>query len=288
MTDFCVISPSAYLSLFASNRPTHLLLADLLLEDPVYRRWYQRERTANPQSYFIVDNSAYERYKRGLPMLTAEALIEACQLVHADCAVLPDYPNEDPEKTKEAAKEWAPLFCENEIETMFVPQAEIGDVDGLIDSFLWADSNPHISRVALSIISAPNAFEVEDSASPTARMQRYLSRFHFMNELNTFGFFELDIAQNMHFLGMTEGPNEIVLMQPYLEFIASWDSSSPVWHGMMGINYDKSPTGLRNGKATTPVNFKHDNASVIQLTVAAENVAYVDRLIRVNQEESDD
>ena len=65
--NFCHITPTAYLDIFATGRKCHLLLAHLVNEDEEYRRWYVEEKK---QYNFdiILDNSAFEMFKRGEPM----------------------------------------------------------------------------------------------------------------------------------------------------------------------------------------------------------------------------
>ena len=38
--NFCHITPTAYLDIFATGRKCHLLLAHLVNEDEKYRQWY--------------------------------------------------------------------------------------------------------------------------------------------------------------------------------------------------------------------------------------------------------
>ena len=62
---------------------------------------------------------------------------------------------------------------------------------------------------------------------------------------------------------MTDGPNEIELLSQFHKHIFSWDSSSPIWHGINNIRYDGSPTGLRNGKFEDEVDFNINNVEDI-------------------------
>jgi hypothetical protein len=54
---------------------------------------------------------------------------------------------------------------------------------------------------------------------------------------------------------MVDGPNEIDLLEDYEYYINSWDTSAAVWAGMNGVRFDKTPTGLVNGKIESEVNF---------------------------------
>ena len=82
--------------------------------------------------------------------------------------------------------------------------------------------------------------------------------------------------KRFHFLGMTEGPNEIELMAEFHDYIDTWDSSAAVWAGLNGIEFDHSPTGLRLGKFEKEVDFNFeckDNEDK-----ARWNMDYIDEL----------
>jgi hypothetical protein len=68
-----------------------------------------------------------------------------------------------------------------------------------------------------------------------------------------------------HYLGLGQ-PRELIL-QRELGVIDSNDSSSPIWHGIVGVEYDNSWGGLVNGKSPIPVNFhfnKKEHAPGVQ------------------------
>ena len=75
MTEFAHITPTAYLDLFAADRPFHLTLAHLIEEDPVYTDWYaQRDKSRGMSPYVnVMDNSAFEMYKQGRCAVYAHA-----------------------------------------------------------------------------------------------------------------------------------------------------------------------------------------------------------------------
>ena len=111
------------------------------------------------------------------------------------------------------------------------------------------------------------------------KLQRYLSRLKFVQELDKRGILEqiVENGKKIHFLGMVDGPNEIELMgyNGYDECIDTWDSSAAVWYGLNGIKFDSSPTGAVNGKFEKEVDFNEkqgDNTSV------RYNLAYIDKL----------
>lgn len=276
MTDFCHISPTAYLDLFASGRSHHLVLAHLIEEDEQYTEWYAR-LMYDPSSVVIMDNSAFEMFKQGRPMYPSDKLLDMAKKVHADYIVMSDYPGEPPEKTINAAKELAPIFHEADFGTFFVPQAEVGDVEGVLNAFDWASEAEEVDYIGVSILTAPNMFGVEKGNN----LQRFLSRWKLMQMLDEREILG-KIAYNnkkIHFLGMVDGPNEIELVRKWLPYINTWDSSAAVWAGLCDIQFDNSPTGLINGKNEIEVDFSHKDATMPQLGLAMKNIRYIDDLI---------
>ena len=273
MTDFCHITPTPYLDLFASGRSHHLVLAHLVEEDEQYANWYAN-MPRDENTTVIMDNSAFEMYKQGKPMYSSGKLVEMGNKVIADYIVMSDYPGEPARKTIEAATELAPRFRENGFGTFFVPQAEIGNVEGVLDAFAWAATAPEVDYIGVSILTAPNMFGVEKGNN----LQRFLSRWKLMQLLENRGTLEkiAEYGKKVHFLGMVDGPNEINLVARWLEYIDTWDSSAAVWAAMCGIEFDGSPTGLINGKNEIEVDFDHNSATIGQIASAMKNIRYVD------------
>ena len=82
----------------------------------------------------------------------------------------------------------------------------------------------------------------------------------------------------VHFLGMVDGPNEIMYMEPFGKYIDTWDSSAAVWAGLNGIRFDRSPTGLINGKFEEEVDFNFLTNDIDKITLAEINMEYIDKL----------
>lgn len=274
MTDFCHITPTPYLDLFASGRSHHLVLAHLIEEDEQYAKWYANMHR-DENSIMIMDNSAFEMYKQGKPMYEPSKLMVMANGVMADYIVMSDYPGEPARKTIEAAMELAPRFKAYGFGTFFVPQAEIGNVDGVLDAFDWAAEADEVDYIGVSILTAPNMFGVEKGNN----LQRFLSRWKLMQMLEQRGTLEKiqENGKKVHFLGMVDGPNEINLVARWLEYIDTWDSSAAVWAAMCGIEFDNSPTGLINGKNEIEVDFDHNSATIEQIAVAMKNIRYIDQ-----------
>lgn len=273
---FCHIAPVPHLDL-VKGRDVHLVLAHLVEENQQYVDFYLEEKERNPKTRIILDNSAFELYKRGLPMYPSDKLIAMGERIGADYLVMTDFPAEPGEKTIEMAKVLAPQFHEAGFKTFFVPQSKIGDHKDLIEGFRWASHHPElVDYVGVSILAAPNAYGVERDN----KLQRFNSRLRLMYAMQMQAVM-FDIKHNgqlVHYLGMVDGPNEIMFHSVFANWIDTWDSSSAVWAGLNGIIYDDTPTGLRDGKFELEVdfNFKTDDDNLIQL--AKDNMNYIDRL----------
>lgn len=273
MTEMAHITPTAYLDLFAVGRPFHLTLAHLVEQDQEYADWYAR-MPRDENTIVILDNSGFEMYKQGKPMYSSGKLVEMGHKVQADYIVMSDYPGEPAHKTINAALDLAPKFKADGFGTFFVPQAEVGNVRGVLSSFEWAAQNDDIDYIGVSILTAPNMFGVEKGNN----LQRFLSRWKLMQLLEQEGILELlyENGKKIHFLGMVDGPNEINLVARWLDRIDTWDSSAAVWAGMCGIQFDGSPTGLINGKNEIEVDFDHNSATIAQIAMAMKNIRYID------------
>jgi hypothetical protein len=276
MTEFAHITPTAYLDLFAAGRPFHLTLAHLIEQDETYANWYaERDLSRGLSPYVnIMDNSAFEMYKQGREMYPSDKLIEMGTKVGADYIVMSDYPGQPAQVTIDKAIEMAPELREAGFGTFFVPQSEEGDLEDLIRAFEWAAQSEHVDYIGVSILAVPIAYGVEKDN----KLQRFMSRWKFMRELDTRGILDAikDSGKKIHFLGMVDGPNECTLVEDYLWAIDSWDSSAAVWAGMCDIQFDNSPTGLIAGKNEIEVEFGYKVCKVDKLAKAMYNCRYID------------
>lgn len=261
MINFCHIAPVSYLP-HVKNYRVHLLLAHLVEENEAYRNFYINLKKDNPNVFYHMDNSAFEMFKRGVDMYPTDKLLKMAKLVGADSIVMSDYPKEHPSKTIDAANKLIPQFKGEGFKTFFCPQSQLDCSDDLIDTFAWAIENRDIDYIGVSILACPiglgiNEQKFGDSGRDEAfRMQRYLSRWRVFEMLDERGLLDSRLTnKRFHCLGMTDGPREIDLVSKYHQHIFSWDSSTAIWHGIHNIRYDKSPTGLRNGKFEEEVDF---------------------------------
>ena len=285
MTDFAHITPTPYLDLFASGRPFHLTLAHLVEQDDEYSKWYsQRDLSRSLMPFVnIMDNSAFEMYKQGREMYETDKLIPMADKIRADYVVMSDYPGHPSSKTINKAREMAPELREAGFGTFFVPQSMENDKQDLIRAFDWAASAEEVDYIGVSILAVPIAYGVEKDN----KLQRFLSRWKFLNELSDLGILDKikDNGKRIHFLGMVDGPNEIELVRDFLPYINTWDSSAAVWAGLSGIKFDKSPTGLYHGKHEKEVDFSYDKADNKKLGMAMYNMRYIDKLLEGSNDE---
>jgi len=284
MTQFSHITPTAYLYEFADKRPFHLLLAHLVEEDSTYAEWYEHNKSPKRhpgwvKPSYILDNSAFEMYKQGRPMYPSDKLIEMGKKVKADYIVMTDYPGEASEKTVNAAIDLGPKFHQAGFGTFFVPQSQVGDLNDLIEAYQWAVGygKRYVDYIGVSILGVPNAYGVEKGN----KLQRFSSRYSFMRKLYSLGILDKmrDNGQKLHFLGMVDGPREIELVEPFLDYIDTWDSSAAVWAGLNSIKFDDSPTGLINGKFEKEVDFDFTGASHDNIKLAHKNIDYIESML---------
>lgn len=283
MATFCHIAPIPHLELLKGAQ-SHLLLAHLAEDSEVYCDFYLKEKMDN-KSTLILDNSAFEMYKQGRPMYDINKLIGVAKRVNADYVVMSDYPNDYGRVTIKAAEELAPKLRAEGFGTFFCPQSKIGDKDDLFNSFEWAASSDLVDYIGVSILAVPNAYGVEKKN----KLQRFVSRYMFMQELRDAGILD-QIKSNgkkIHLLGMLDGPGEIRLMEPFKEYITTWDSSAAIWLGLhAGKTFDSSPTGLLNGKYEQEVDFEYYNERGVLTAVI--NRSIIDNYISMYLTSEDD
>lgn len=255
---FCHIAPIGYLEIVKGYK-THLTLAHLV-NSGRYTDFYREEKSDG--STIIMDNSAYEMYQEGKPMLTITEVLDCARMIRADYVVCPDYPGESSKKNLENLGDYVEAIMSQGFKPFICPQGTVGDPADLMECIVGAlDMMKSIKctdfYLALSILNCPNAYGVLDNDT-----QRTFARTHFTYELeNSWAREKIaqcrrDAGMKIHFLGMI-APNEVKWIRsipPYL-FPDTWDTSSAIWHGLNGIQYDNSPTGLLSGKIKLPVDF---------------------------------
>jgi hypothetical protein len=280
--NYCHIAPTPHLKELTATNGSHLLLAHLIENDRTYREFYAN---LNDGKQKIMDNGAFELFKQGKPMYSADKLIEMATSVNADIIVAPDYPMQDPIVTINAAIEWIPRFKEAGFGTFFVPQSTVGDIEGYISAVEWALNNEDVDVIGLSILGCPIALGLEEKQYDAEyndwyKMQRFVSRWKIFTVLEDRGLLTDKAINRFHCLGLVDGPNEIRLVERYHQYIRSWDSSSAIWLGLNGMSYDQSSTGIKKGKFEVEVDFdfKTDDDKLIKLALA--NAEYINQFCK--------
>ena len=280
---FSHITPTAYLDIVTPFNGCHLLLAHLVDQDLDYQLFFSK---LNDRKVKILDNSAFELYKQGKEMFPSDQLVGLARSVDANYVVLTDYPGEPSIKTREKSLEMQDELREAHkreanlcLGTFYVPQSEVGDIDGLIDEFTWAATCSSFDYIGVSILAVPNAYGVEKGN----KLQRFIARWKFLSDPRVTNALKQAKVRNknIHLLGMVDGPNEIDLMKTsgLDQYIDTWDSSAAVWAGLNGIRFDKSPTGLINGKYEREVDFDHDDAEIDNIAAMLYNVRYINEKV---------
>ena len=283
---FAHITPTPHLVDFAKDRSFHLTLAHLAEIDPQYVGFYAGEAAKKKSKPLqILDNSAFEMYKQHRAMFDSAKLLEIGQAIKADYIVMTDYPGKKSKATIEAAERLGPVFKQAGFGTFFVPQSEIGNMTDYLDCVMYALNSPLVDYIGISILGVPNAYGVEKDN----RLQRYLSRYTFLNAWNARCVEEYGLTVNqlkaknnkkIHFLGMVDGPNEIELVSNVVDVsIDTWDSSAAVWAGLHDIVFDRSPTGLIMGKYEKEVDFRAYMPHQREKDLAKRNIRYIDGLV---------
>ena len=195
---FAHIAPTKHILHAASNSLAHMALAHLI-KDPEYVENFRTIRDEG--GYVYLDNSQYE-LGYSLPI---ETVLDAAQLINANCVILPDGDLTHLELVKRAG-----------FDVMYIPMAPDFEKD-----FLQAMFNTKIDKVGLSYSKT--------SAALGRPRHSTTSRFDF---LTTVG--EMLPNKKIHMLGMVT-PGEIALMRPFKDLIYSWDTSIAVWAGLNHI-----------------------------------------------------
>lgn len=239
------IAPINYLDMIPANADFHLTLIHLF-ENKAYADFYKKKKDRG--DFIIVDNSAFEYGEA----LTKEFLLSTLEKLSfiPDVIVLPDYPNKDYNITVESAYESAKFFQKNYSSIcsyMVVPQSEEGDVVGWIKGYEDLCKVPNVSFIGLSILGIPNAF-----SSLTGTDDISFNRMFALAYLQNNNIVDSNIKH--HCLGLGSNVRELLFMAQF-PFVYSNDSSSAVWHGIQGVRYDSTVTGLFSGKSKKSVDF---------------------------------
>ncbi len=259
------ISPIKYQHLIPESADFHLILAHLL-DDKEYVDFY-KEKIKRGDTV-ILDNSAFE-FKRALSAEEIFGFIERSG-IEPTYVVAPDYPYEDWKVTWDSTLAFIEEVKGKPYKVMAVPQSREGDWTGWLRGYQLMANNPDIAVIGMSIIGIPNAF-----CKLTGTDDIAFNRIYATNYLLDTGLAATDKWH--HYLGLGGGPREIVI-QRQLGLMDSNDSSSPFWHGYLGIDLDDSIWGLKDGKSPIEVDF-HAPYEMSRLGTIQSNIDYMETKI---------
>ena len=233
---FAHIAPTKHILQAAANSCAHMALAHLI-NDPEYADNFRTIRDEG--GYVYLDNSQFE-LGYSLPI---ETVLNAAQLINANCVILPDGDLTHLDFVKKAG-----------FDVMYIPAAPDLEKD-----FLEAMFNKKIDKVGLSY-SKTSAYMSRERHSST-------SRFDFLA-----GIGEMLPNKKIHMLGMAT-PGEIALMRPFKDLIYSWDTSIAVWAGLNNTRIEDM-----KHKNATPVDF---DSGLHWGNVVDANIEYINKLLQL-------
>ena len=261
------ISPIKYQHLIPEGADFHLILAHLL-DDKEYVNFYKQKIKRGDT--VILDNSAFE-FKRALSAEEIFGFIERSG-IEPTYVVAPDYPFQDWEVTWLSTYNFiqAVKGMGKSYKVMAVPQSKKGDHEGWIECYSRMVNDPDIAVIGMSILGIPNAFCKLTGTDDIAFNRIFATQYLLNNDI-------ANPAKWHHYLGLGGGPREI-LMQRQLGLMDSCDSSSAFWHGYLGIKFDDSIWGLKNGKSHIEVDFNTPYISSKAATIF-DNINYMENVI---------
>lgn len=208
--DFCVISPTAGLEKYATLSKVHLVLAHECKNHDYLQFYIKRQMEGD---FIILDNGAYEN---GRPYHDWN-LIQGLQ---PNVIVLPDYPLQPWRKTWHAAIAWLDESFDDVsgFECLYIPQSTQGDLNGFLQSYAEAITDPRITWIGI-----PRALAYAITPDPLMRVK--FAQMVKSDRPNL----------KLHAFGMVNGDIHEI---PYLGAVGvnSIDSSAPVWRGWNGYS----------------------------------------------------
>lgn len=264
---FGYIAPTDYLDTIPESANFHLILAHLL-KDEKYASFY-REKSKRGDT-IICDNGAFE-FKKSMPADELIHLVDESQ-VNPTYVVAPDFPFEDWEVTYLSTCDFIErikLQAKSSYKVMAVPQSKPGDWKGWEKGYQKLATHPYVEVIGMSILGIPNAYK-----SLTGTDDISFNRVFATAKLLKEG--KINSHVNHHYLGLGNGPREL-LLQRQLGVIDSNDSSSPIWHGHLGILLDNSATSLINGKTSIEVDFSAKKSQYVDSVM--QNIKYMEDII---------
>lgn len=263
------ITPTSYLSQFASQGDFYLALAHLIDDNGTneYARFHRR--AAEQGRRVILDNGLFE----GASVQTDE-LIQRARAIRAHVVCAPDILYNTKGTIKEfksfiRAKQEAGLVCD----VMGIPQAD--NPADFWECFQFMDLHPECSIIGLSILSVPKSF----SRFGNKEQPITSSRVHFLRQLYAFSDLSGRRITPCHLLGLGESYDDVKVANELLaRDVVSNDTSSTFVHGMHGVEYEEDGT-IPGGKIHEKLDFDLPrNLTVQQQALIQKNIDIAKRL----------
>ena len=279
---FGYIAPIEYLDFVPTKSKFHLCLAHLL-PNPTYAAFYKKRQAQG--DLIFMDNSAFE-FGGSIEESKLLELIAAGGFT-PNVIVAPDFPGQKSVVTLNSTKKFIKTLQREGIGSMImgVPQSIVGDWKGWLNAFKQMQELTGV--IGLSILGIPNAAQ-----SQTGTKDISYNRLWAMNQISSIGAWDADGIW-YHALGAgtpsefrLQASRTATLLGDKQIGIHSLDTSSPIWHGILGIKYDESPTGLIKGKSKKHVDFNIKRATgdkfELQKECILHNIKYVEAALNNN------
>lgn len=242
------ISPINYLHLIPQSSDYHLILAHLIDNTVLGKKYIEFYKKRKERGDFIIlDNSAFE-FKKPMDPEEYKRRIDLLGFL-PDVIVAPDYPFEEWDKTVTSTEKFSKEYIETlgaEVKLMAVPQSVKGNAAGWIRGYVAMCGIPNVEFIGMSILGIPNAFCLETGTEDISFNRTYASIQMVENKI-------ADRSKKHHFLGCGS-PRELLMMKA-VGLAYGNDSSTAFWHGCQLIEFDDTVSGLKAGKSPIEVDF---------------------------------
>lgn len=232
------ITPIQHISDIASYSTYHLLLAHLV-KYPAYVEAYKQLKLQNGNSFFILDNSAFE-LERAYPN---DLLLEAAHVVNADEVIAPEIMG-DMKGTIEKVQDFISFAGVEGWDKRIGAVLQGRSFKDFLKCFAAFHAMDDIQTICIPMLDPPDA-PYKHVRSYTTRV--VLNRILFCQIINQ----KFDVRKPVHLLGLTDGI-ELEVQRKH-KWIRGNDSSSAFIHGYFGHRY--TDRGLPCEKISTKMDF---------------------------------
>jgi len=264
----CFITPTKFINDPEIGGQSDFLLAlSHLMNETMDNAYVDALREFSKTKPVILDNGLFEN---GVPESGEELLFKAID-IGASYVFAPDYLYEA-EATRQAFEDFADLAetvgvgPEGSTKLAYVVQAN--SHNEFLTEFAWANANPRISLIGLSILSVPHCFS-ELTRTDDITINRMIA----MRELDKI---HEGAIKPCHLLGLGEGLTDLISGVTY-PWIYSNDSSSAFQTGKFEKTYKHYM--VPGGKVHEKVDFDQQDLTPAQRTAILSNISTIKSII---------